>query len=303
MRVVKGASRQQRKKVRAGIVLGDLPPSTVKRYNVAVMMFFTWFNFQAVPVTCVYDLDEAICKFIQNLWEEGDTIGIAGDTISGMMYHVRFLRKRLNASWKLVTAWRAKELPCRAPPLPLSVMLALAGVFAQLNDLGLTCAVLLGYHCFLRSMELFRLPARCVIIKGDNGVVYLENTKKGKADFVTILDPFIARLCLLRLKQIGPDDLFCGHAPGVIRSMFHAALCALGLQHFGFKWYSFRRGGATRFFQTSGSMDRTLERGRWDHSRTAKIYLADGIMAMNDLEFTRALQADMALTALSLRHL
>ena len=50
----------------------------------------------------------------------------------------------------------------------------------------------------------------------------------------------------------------------------------LGLERFAFRWYSVRRGGASAQFRAHGQMEKILVRGRWESSRTARIYLTDG---------------------------
>ena len=49
-----------------------------------------------------------------------------------------------------------------------------------------------------------------------------------------------------------------------------------GLSGFSLKPYSLRRGGAISFFVHTGSLALALERGRWNQSGTARIYLTEG---------------------------
>ena len=133
---------------------------------------------------------------------------------------------------------------------------------------------------------MFTLRARDIIIAHGHGVMSLEVTKKNQHDAVTIDDSFIAELCQRRLAQLSDHDLFIGHSPSVCRTKFHQLLALLQLQRFGFKWYSLRRGGATYNFGRHGNMGLTLQRGRWESSRTARIYITDGLQALNELTLT-----------------
>ena len=68
----------------------------------------------------------------------------------------------------------------------------------------------------------------------------------------------------------------------------------LGVADHGFKPYSLRRGGATAYFRASGSMELTLERGRWSSARVGRIYINDGLAKAVELkiggEILRSLQ-------------
>ena len=103
---------------------------------------------------------------------------------------------------------------------------------------------------------------------------------------LTITDPLVLTLVRARLSQLSSGELFCGHSPKGSRSLLYDILNFLEIADNGFKWYSLRRGGATYFFSMHGSMDMCLYRGRWDHSRTAKIYITNGILALSEIEFS-----------------
>jgi len=286
IKVLARATKADRRRARLGISLHELPQSTVARYNHAVVMFLHWWASDVFQVRSVFDLDSLLVRYLVYLWEDGETIGIAGDTLSGLEYHLKFLRSHLNGAWKIIGTWRKRELPNRAPPIPLSVVLAMCGCFLQLGHLGLACGVVLGFHCFLRTNELLSLRACDVVVSSSRGVVNLETTKKGQHDVVTIDDPTVVALCRMRLASLERFDSFVGCEPQRARTLFYAVLGCLGLHDAGFKWYSLRRGGATRFFQRSGSLERTLYRGRWESSRTARIYITEGVLALAEITLT-----------------
>ena len=48
---------------------------------------------------------------------------------------------------------------------------------------------------------------------------------------------------------------------------------ALGLSGANLRYYSLRRGGATKIFNETGSFDACAEAGRWASIRTARIYI------------------------------
>ncbi len=48
--------------------------------------------------------------------------------------------------------------------------------------------------------------------------------------------------------------------------------------------YSLRRGGATQLFRETNSMDSVKDRGRWQHAKTAKIYVDLALRDLGDLQ-------------------
>ena len=67
------------------------------------------------------------------------------------------------------------------------------------------------------------------------------------------------------------------------RALFDAAVSAIGLAA-DFKPYSLRRGGASQFFQRTGSMDVTMEIGRWGNIRTARTYVNVALMDLTAMQ-------------------
>ena len=61
------------------------------------------------------------------------------------------------------------------------------------------------------------------------------------------------------------------------RTRFRFLTELMGLEGHNFRPYSLRRGGATDLFQQTRSMEAALIRGRWESSRVARLYIADGL--------------------------
>ena len=89
-----------------------------------------------------------------------------------------------------------------------------------------------------------------------------------------------------RLSKCQPGDLLIGCSAAAARQWLKFLLQGFGVSEFNYRWYSFRRGGATHFFRHSGNMEATLINGRWESSRTARIYLAEGALALAEATFT-----------------
>ena len=67
------------------------------------------------------------------------------------------------------------------------------------------------------------------------------------------------------------------HSPGRWRGLFNESIHALGLDAYGFRPYSLRRGGATFWFGKHQSLDRILVSGRWQTQKSARIYINEGL--------------------------
>ena len=62
-------------------------------------------------------LDLEVSAFIEELWEQGDPKGWAGDCLSGLGHFIPACKPSLVGSWRLHSAWGRAELPCCAPPV------------------------------------------------------------------------------------------------------------------------------------------------------------------------------------------
>ena len=66
--------------------------------------------------------------------------------------------------------------------------------------------------------------------------------------------------------------------------MFNDTISSLGLSEYQYRPYSLRRGGATFYFQRHGQLDRLLIQGRWQSSKTARLYINSGLATLAETE-------------------
>ena len=92
---------------------------------------------------------------------------------------------------------------------------------------------------------------------------------------------WLKRACLNRHK----DALLIERGAGFFRKLFHSLLSFFNTEGL-LNVYSLRRGGATWDFLHHQSMERTLLRGRWASTSTARIYLQDAAATVNHLSLT-----------------
>lgn len=286
------STRAERRAARENILLEDvgITPSTLKRYYFAVGRLAPVLQ----QVQSETGLDEDIAAWIQNEFEDGTPLYMIGDALSGLHHFEPATRKKLTKSWRLYAIWRKYEVPCRAPPLPQDILLAMAGLSLQRDELTMCALLLLGFHCLLRTGEILALRPCDILLGPTQGLVTLQSSKSGvrnnAKESVAILDPITleATRAMVQLRNDqGFTNVPCWDQSGsLFRTRFRHLLDALQVAELGFKPYSLRRGGATLEMQSHGLMEKTLVRGRWKNSNIARIYVSDGLSRLPSLRMT-----------------
>jgi hypothetical protein len=92
-------------------------------------------------------------------------------------------------------------------------------------------------------------------------------------------------LKLMTINRVRDEKLF-RFSPAHFRTKFREVAKLLNWGDWHVIPYSLRRGGATWHFQQTGSLDATVNRGRWLSARTARIYIEDGIAQLSELSLT-----------------
>ena len=262
-------------------------PGTKKRYDAALSKFFAFLRFEGLALpTARAQMDDIVTEYVEHLWSSGEGRALASDTIAALQNEDAKLKGMLPGSWRLLKIWNQNELPNRAPPLPESVVHALAGWALLHEDHDFALSVLLGFYGMMRTGELLELLPRQVQAPTDKGpaVLSLGLTKGGKrqgaSESITISVYDVVRR--LRLWKTQSRQKL-GVTPAQWRAKFAEGLDRLGLTSFGFRPYSLRRGGATFWFSKHGSFDRLLVQGRWAAPKTARIYINDGLATLAEL--------------------
>ena len=226
----------------------------------------------------VGDVDRAVEAEIGDMWWQGDPKSWAADLVSGVQHFYPRCRKRLVSAWRLYGAWNRLEYPNRAPPMDLRLALAVAGRFWRQGRRRTAVAVLLGFHCYIRSGELLGLRRSKIVVSRDGkGVVSLGVTKGKRIEMVTIDDPGLGRLLRRVMEGLAAGERLMDTTEKEFRQEFSRILKELGLERMAYKPYSMRRGGATEDFREHGSMDRSLLRGRWKSAPAARQYILEGV--------------------------
>ena len=128
----------------------------------------------------VLEFDTLLCVWAEHLWAEGDPKGILNGALCGLAHYIPALRGRLGGSWRLYKAWGRCERPKQAPPMPKSVMRALAGWFEQHGHRGAATMIVVAFHHILRTNEFMAIDDADVISESGYLLVILRDTKIGQ---------------------------------------------------------------------------------------------------------------------------
>ena len=313
-RIVEGRTKEQRAKVRKS--LGTLKqltvqPQTRARYISARKKFYAFLEHYSIPIPKKREkLDLLLGEYLEHLWSSGEGRGLASDTVAGLQDLDPHLKRHLSCTWRLLKAWHLNEVPNRAPPLPETALKAMVGwaIFHQHHSFALS--LLIGFFGLLRTGEIHGVRSDQVYMAGPKqaAVISLGLTKSGKragaAESVTIHVYEVLRRLFHWKRSASPREHLVS-SPSKWRTLFNHCLTDLSLEEFSFRPYSLRRGGSTFWFHKHGSFDKLLVAGRWQASKTARVYLNEGLAMMAELKmpskvlkpyltvYTNSLQAEL----------
>ena len=118
--IVEGLEKSERKKRRSE--LGHLKslvlrPATITRYEKAFQAFIQYLNHQRIDLARTKNaLDSQLVDYLAYLWEDGESLSLAGDTLSSIQHFQPSAKRNINQAWKMFKTWQLHELPARATP-------------------------------------------------------------------------------------------------------------------------------------------------------------------------------------------
>ena len=270
-----------------------LSTRTLRSYKKAVRNFFHYLReFHGGIPPSAGDLDRLVGEFLNLCWQEGEPIGYAGRLLSGLQRFHPPLRRCLPTGQQYFKNWQREHVPNRVTPLPVQLLKAMGAAAWLGGHKDLSVILVLGFSCFLRTMEMITLTVQDVQIFAERGVIHLalpatKTTRYKLAMESLIIDEPVLVTLLSRLVhgREAEERLFSGDGR-VFRQLFRRLLTFFKVEGFNFQPYSIRRGGATWWFDRSGSLDQTVVRGRWQDAKTCRIYLDDARAALTRLTFS-----------------
>ena len=280
---------RRRRRAKHQCLLEDraVTPKTRARYYTAVQRLLR-------GISQPQDLDEAVCQWIQQQYEDGESITTISDALCGLQHYSAGLEGSLGHSWRLFKIWRRVEKPRQAPPLPLSFLQGMIGRCLELEKLEFATCLAIGFWGMLRTGELLQLSTQQILLGADDLVIRLGLTKTGLRqavdENVLVTDQPTWLLCstllTIRKSQRHPDNLLWPRGAPAFREEFKQLIQFFRLQT-SFKPYSLRRGGATHDFRSHGLMEHTLLRGRWSTTSAARQYVQEGLSALTEIKISK----------------
>ena len=264
-------------------------PTTRVRYDQALSDFFKFLKAigKSVPQSVV-ELDLLVSDYLEQLWAEGQGRSSGSNVLAALQDSQPHLKGKLLQSWRLMKTWVVHEVPNRAPPLPLEHLEAMVGYSLFKERPLFALSLLVGYFGLLRTGEILSLSANHVSVTSPKGpaVISLGLTKAGKrqgaAESVTIHVEDVCRR-LYQWKSQANHQAKLASSNYQWRKTFNDTIQALEFNAVDFRPYSLRRGGSTHFFTRQGSFDKLLVLGRWQSTKTARIYVNEGVAVLAEL--------------------
>ena len=250
-----------------------------RRYSTAVLAFLNFLYDSSIVISRLSQFDDAACAWLEFLYADGQRKGLASDGLAGIQHFLPRCIGRLRQSWRLLKVWQKVEPPMRVLPLSPLVLLGMAGLAARLRLRDVAAGLLICFDGMLRSGELYNLTVGDITFYRRHAVLRLGLTKSGKRtgrEEMVVINSVIA-VAWLRVACRGRSlqEPLLRRGADHFRKCFKLFLQAFSLDNLLLNVYSLRRGGATWDFLSHQSMERTLLRGRWASTSSARVYLQD----------------------------
>ncbi|CAE7825917.1 unnamed protein product [Symbiodinium sp. CCMP2592] len=270
------------------VVCGIISKGMRARYSRAVLAFLTYVADVGLQAERISQLCEAAASWVEFLYADGERKGLASDGLAGLQYFLPQCQSRLKLAWKYVKVWQRLEPPERVLPLSPLLVLGMAGLAAALHQPEIVAGLLVCFDGILRSGELYQLRVGDVTFYATRAALRLGLTKGGKRtgqEEMIVINSRIAVRWLRRACANKRDDqlvLHCG--ADFFRRCFKLLVSEFGLSDSNLNVYSLRRGGASWDFLAYQSMERTLLRGRWASTSSARVYVQDAVATVAHLK-------------------
>eukprot|EP00438_Fugacium_kawagutii_P004409 Skav228594 [mRNA] locus=scaffold1161:75892:85912:+ [translate_table: standard] len=171
------------------------------------------------------------------------------------------------------------------------MLFAFGGTMMEWQWPELAYLSVVGFCGLLRTGEMFHLRRKHVVLphrKDQGAVLFLEDTKTSQRNHLlwekVIIEEKVAIACLRRLcDRKRASDLLVSTSVVKYRDIWKQVVTHLGLSCLHYIPYSLRRGGATSNYRQGATLDQLVEKGRWKHIPTARLYLDQGLQEFASL--------------------
>lgn len=265
------------------IRFAGLQQRTLRAYRQALEGFLEYLSREEISMNSVSQLDKALAEYINGMFQEGDSIAVAGHLLSGVKRFLPNLRLKIPTAGQYFRNWQRIYQPVRATPISLELIQAMAAVAWKVSPQA-ALLLLLGFSAMLRTVEMLTLQYQHLLLhEGKRDVTVIipfAKTSNGNPQVVRCSDPDLWSL-LDQLKRKFHQTTYVWQGnPRSFHRMWKDLLACLNFNAGDYVPYGIRRGGATEYFLATGNMDATLHRGRWMTPKTAKQYIDHGTLVL-----------------------
>ena len=256
---------------------------THDRYKRQLQAFFTHLQLLQIPLpNTLHDLDQQLAEHINDMYQNGEPHGYAGDLISAVSRAMPRARAHIPTARLWFRNWTREIKRCRALPIPVHAIKGLAGLGLAFDRLDLAALLPAAFICMLRTSEIYSLQCQHVVFSpdGTKAIIVLPHTKTSGLNMEESIvhDRIVVAALRKACEHLKPGDTLYSRPARFFGEDLRWLAALVGFRHERLLPYSLRRGGATWHMHKYGSLSLTALLGRWKNDRTAKIYI-DGAAA------------------------
>ena len=232
-RVLNLATRSDRKKARAKLgplVTLRIAPATRNRFARAWLRFRDFTDLRGLKLRTSAEFDMALAYFIECLWQEGEPKPWSADAVAAAQYYVPSLKRTLNLSWSMCSAWNRLELPTRALPFDPPTLVAFCGGLRRAGYDRIAACSIVGFNVLARTGELLTLTRGQIQLGEAEAVVVFSQTKRGQRlgidEPVVVRDPSVLLLLRYLCAGLEPGDTLIQCSEKQLRAAYaHVSAC------------------------------------------------------------------------------
>jgi integrase len=256
------------------LLTASYAPRTAHAYKSAAQRFIQWLAEEPTrtPATSAA-LDQLMSDYMHQLYRAGKGKALAIRTFYGLDMFIPGIKDQLPLARRSMRGYMRSAPSTSYPPMPWTVVVAMAMWFAGKGQLRLSIAVMLSFDCYLRSGELLSLTTTDIAFGDDHRIgsavpdservlLHLRHTKTGAHKGVVIRSNDVKLLLRVIHSTTPPGQhLFPFTRPQHLR-WFRRCITALQLPSH-YVPHSLRHGGATHDYMAGMPLADVMVRGRW----------------------------------------
>lgn len=253
--------------------------STHKRYWYSIFKFFEWRKrHRFSQPKSLEGLDYLVGEYINCLFQLKCPQYLGHDLVSGLTRFYPRCKGRLPTAKVFLHNWTSVIERRKALPLSPAVARGFAGLALAQGQTKKGLFVLICFLGLLRVSEACNLRVKdLVFLSSGQLILLLHGTKmsqtQGSPESCRINDLIICSAVKRHVQQLSPTDLVFPYSREQVQVFTTQLGKFFGLVSPRLTTHTYRRGGASCFFEESRSYDLTQQQGRWAQLKVARSYI------------------------------